>query len=113
MDMIRRTIDIYGREILLAFKDLLPDSACGRSHYTNGVIEIQIGEKEHEYRTVIHEMVHLAMVDNGMATLFDHEHTEAMCDFMQHFISQIYEPNREALLEIKSGRQLSKKKSRR
>lgn len=112
MDGIQRIVTIYGRDILLAFKDMLPDSACGRSHYTNGVIEIQIGEREHEYRTTIHEMVHLSMVDNGMATLFDREHTEAMCDFMQHFISQIYEPNRGTLLEVKAGRPLSKKLKR-
>lgn len=109
MDHIQRTVDIYGRRILVAFKDGLTGDSLGRSNYSFGIIEIQEGEKEHEYRTMIHEMVHLAMMDSGMAYLFDHEHTEAMCDFVQHFISQIYEKNRQTLEEVRAGRPLSKK----
>ena len=110
MDNTARTVTIYGRRVLLVFKDMLPDNNCGRSNYAAGVIEIHEGEKEHEYRTTIHEMVHMALVDNGMASLFDHDHTEAMCDSTQHFISQIYEPNRETLEEVRAGRPLPKPK---
>ena len=109
MDSIRRTVDIYGREILVTFKDGIAGDNVGRSNYSFGIIEIQEGEKEHEYRTMLHEMVHLAKIDNGMGYLFDHEHTEAMCDFVQHFISQIYEKNRDTIEEVRAGRPLSKK----
>ena len=109
MDHIQRTVDIYGREILVTFKDGITGGDVGRSNYSFGIIEIQEGEKEHEYRTMLHEMVHLTAIDNGMSYLFDHEHMEAMCDFIQHFISQVYEKNRETLNEVRAGRPLSKK----
>jgi hypothetical protein len=114
MDKRARYVNIYGRKIKVAllqlqilnlsFIDALEgkDGAVGDSWYSEGIIRIKIGEKEHELRTLIHEMVHLALVDNGMVNLFARDTQEAICDFVQHFITQIYEPNKLSIEEIRS-----------
>jgi hypothetical protein len=104
MDKRARYVKIYGRKIMVSFIDALEgkDGAVGDSWYSEGAIRIKIGEKEHEFRTLIHEMAHLALIDNGMANLLSKETHEAVCDFVQHFITQIYEPNKVSIDEIRN-----------
>ena len=108
MDMTERHVKIYGRDIKVAFFDRLAGDALGRAHYGAGIIEILEGEPHHEFRTLIREMAHHAMNENGMVNLIDYKVHEAVCDYIQHFITQIYEPNREMLMEIQSGREASR-----
>ena len=113
MDGIARYVTIYGRQIKVAIFDRLVDGNCGRSHYVDGAIELAAGEPHHEARTLIHEMVHLMMVDNGMKYQLADKDIETFCDLVQHFITQAYEPNRETIMEIAAGRPLSKESRKR
>jgi hypothetical protein len=94
-----KKVNIYGREIKVSFVDAIEgkEGVVGDSLYSDGLIRIKRGQREHEFRTLIHEMVHLAIIDNGMANLLCKDNQESLCDFVQHFITQVYEKNRKII----------------
>jgi hypothetical protein len=63
------------------------EALCGHFNWQTREIEIEKGmNRASQWYTLLHEQVHVALADTGVAQTLDHERTEALCDALAGYL---------------------------